>query len=186
MATGHELAEGTPSRALVAKLTSLGAPASGWGTYGFVHADVRGTAHAVVQDGASQVIAGVDRGMGFAMRIDEGGRLVPSYGYSGIARFSIADDGTGTIVRDAVVLSDRRVMLVGSAIEQGRDSDGAIFLRKRYGDFDATYSLGANALFPLGGSDDAFFAAALSPDQRTVAVVGSGGAHAVIYLAPTK
>lgn len=38
----------------------------------------------------------------------------------------------------------------------------------------------------MGGSDDAFFAAALSPDQKTVAVVGNGGAHAVVYLAPTK
>lgn len=78
--------------------------------------------------------------------------------------------------RDALALPDNRILMVGTGVVAGQNKDALLVLLEKNGavaqDFDPT----GQKLYEFGGTNEEFFAAAISRDGQWIAAVGYAGA----------
>ncbi len=103
---------------------------------------------------------------GFTMN----GAIDPTFGTNGLTRVEIAgEDDRG---RNLVALPDGRLIVVGSGKPTAANIEGMVVRLTANGALDPAYGQGGRKLIDVGGPNDSFFGVALSPDAKTVAVVG--------------
>jgi len=128
-----------------------------------------------------------------SFRFSEDGVQDTSYGTNGASYVDAG--GFGDNGRFVMVLSDDRVLGVGVGRATATERDAMIAILTPDGDLDPSFGDGDGfKLFDTGGDGDHFWAAALSPDETHVAVVGIAGAtttginddDAVLYYLPIE
>ena len=80
--------------------------------------------------------------------------------------------------RRLLVLGDRRVLLIGGGRATSSNVDGLVAILTPDGQPDPTFSSTGYKLYDLGGTADFLWGGALSPDKKTVALVGIKGVTA--------
>ncbi len=108
-----------------------------------------------------------------SLRLSASGVLDTTYGASGLVRIDIG--GFGDNSRRMVVLPDRRIMLVGGGRPTSSNVDGVVALLTADGQPDSTFAATGWKTYDLGGPADFLWSVALSPDQKSVAIVGIEG-----------
>jgi uncharacterized delta-60 repeat protein len=108
-----------------------------------------------------------------SLRLTSNGVLDESYGQAGVVRVDIG--GFGDNSRNLLVLPDRRVLLVGGGRLTSANVDGIVTFLTPDGAPDTSVGPDGWKRFDLGGPADFLWAAALSPDQRTLGIVGTRG-----------
>ncbi len=111
-----------------------------------------------------------------SLRINADGTRDTGYGTNGMVRIDVG--GFADNSRRLLVLGDRRVMLLGSGRPTSSNADGLVAILTPDGQPDPTFSATGYKLYDLGGPSDFLWAGALSPDKKTVAVVGIKGVTA--------
>jgi uncharacterized delta-60 repeat protein len=134
-------------------------------------------AYDVVPQGTNFVTVGYGSNGGaetldwLSLRLTGEGKLDPTYGQNGFTRvdmFGFNDNG-----RALVALSDNRLLLVGGGRPAADNVDAMVAVLKADGAVDETFAPKGTKQFDLGGAADMFWGAALSPDQKRAAVVGT-------------
>ncbi len=98
------------------------------------------------------------------------GRLDTSWGTQGVIELDVAGgDDRG---RNAVVLPDDRVLILGSIVPSTGNIDAAAYLYTASGQLDTTFNSTGYRTYSFGRPDEAWYGAALSPDGLRVAAVG--------------
>ncbi len=98
------------------------------------------------------------------------GAVDPSFGTNGVTRVDVAgEDDRG---RTLVALPDGRTILAGSGKPTPSSLDGMVVRLTATGALDPAYGQAGRKLVDMGGPNDSFFGAAVSPDATKVAVVG--------------
>ncbi len=192
---------GSGNRPILAKITGAGAADPAFGTAGvyYPETEVPGfpAGHSVEAYGADlQGDKFVTSGYGkessantvdgwVSIRVTGDGKLDSTYGTSGHVFFLV--NGQPAASRAVAVLPDQRVMMLGGASPPKPASDpatqaqhAAIAILEPNGAFDPSFSKAGPKLYDLGGPATGraahfFWAAAISPDKKTVAVVGVKG-----------
>ncbi len=122
-----------------------------------------------------------------SLRVDKDGKLDPTYGNNGHILVDAA--GFNDNGRAVLALPDGRVLLAGAGRTDANSSDAMLALLSKDGAPDASFGPKGIKLYDLGGTSDVFWSAALSPDQKRVAIVGltgGTGTHddaAILFLA---
>lgn len=109
------------------------------------------------------------------------GRLDTSWGIQGVIELDVA--GGDDRARNAIVLPDDRVLILGSVVPSTGNVDAAAFMYTASGQLDTSFNGTGYKTYGFGRPDEAWFGAALSPDGLRVAAVGyragmEGGAAA--------
>ncbi|HBH81673.1 MAG TPA: hypothetical protein DDY39_17750, partial [Nitrospira sp.] len=96
-----------------------------------------------------------------------------SYGDAGLTTIDVTgqDDRSRTVR----VLPDQRVLIVGQGKQTATTQDGVVVLLTPSGQRETKLNGNGVALIDLGGSNDALFGLALSPDLTTAVAVGWEG-----------
>jgi uncharacterized delta-60 repeat protein len=132
--------------------------------------------YAASQQGTSFVTAGYGRSNAsesldwLSVRINAAGQRDMTYGTSGLARMDLA--GQTDNARFVVTLPDQRVMVMGSGRVNATDANAMVAVFTKDGQPDTTFGPQGRRVFDLGGPADFFWAAAVSPDAKKVALVG--------------
>ncbi len=182
--TGYASVDGA-IQVVLFRLTPQGALDPAFGTGGITLARLLGSvaeSYAVVVAGGRLVITGYGRetpdakvdliAAGFTLD----GRLDPTFATGGSLRVDVAgDDDRG---RHLVGLPGGGTVMVGSGKPTATNLDAMVVRLTPAGQLDTGFGPDGRRLFDLGGPNDAFFGAALSPDGRRVAVVGYLGRDA--------
>jgi len=184
VACGYSQKDGVTTPLLV-KLDGDGKLVTGFGEGGVAHPvllpnaaeayDVEAQGDALItvgygKDAASDTVDLV------SPRFTADGALDDSYGEAGLLRVDVAaEDDRG---RDLAVLPDGRLLFVGSGKLSADDVDAMLVLASKDGVPDAAFGSGGAQLFDLGGVADTFYGVAVSPDKKSVIVVGYRGGDA--------
>ena len=111
-----------------------------------------------------------------SVRINADGTRDTGYGTSGLVRIDVA--GFADNSRKLLVLGDRRVLLIGGGRATSSNVDGLVSILTPDGQPDTSFSSTGYKLYDLGGPSDFLWSGALSPDKKTVALVGIKGVTA--------
>lgn len=153
-------------------------------------------AYAALPQGTSFVTAGYGRNDSSenidwtSLRLTNNGELDTTWGTNGYRRFDFA--GFNDNARTLAVLPDNRVLLAGGARTTMDNIDNALALLTVDGALDTTFNGTGQQTYELGGVSDFFWGVAISPDQRTIGLVGIKGVaassglndDAVVYFMP--
>lgn len=148
--------------------------------------------------GSSFVTAGYGRSNAMesidwlSLRISTTGTRDLTYGMNGVARLDRM--GFNDNARDLVVLPDNRVMIVGGGRSSATNSDAMVAVFSANGALDTTWGEMGRRVIDLGGGNDFFWAAAVSPDRSRVAIVGNrafaametGNDDGVVWVIPAR
>ena len=167
---------------VVYKLTADGALDQRFGTGGIFHEivlAVQAEAYGVAVQGDKLVTTGYGRNSGttndwVSIRLDASGALDRSWGQNGVVTVDVA--GFGDNSRYVLGLPDRRIVLVGGGAPAMGQSDAMLVVLTENGAFDDSFAPAGRKLFDLGGPSDFFWAGALSPDGKRLALAGLKGA----------
>ena len=139
-------------------------------------------AYGVALQGDKFVLAGYGRGSSadekvdmMSMRFNADGSWDKSYGRDGLTRVDIAGDADRG--RNVAVLSDGRVLIVGSGSPQAGASDAMVVLLDKDGKPASKFGADGRVLSDLGGPGDAWFGLTQAGDGKSVTVVGYKGAN---------
>lgn len=182
------------------KLTPAGQLDPSFGVNGVFNQIVLGSvteAYGATIQGTNFVTAGYGRNSmaesldWISLRIGQNGTLDTTYGENGVAKVDVA--GFNDNARHIVTLPDNRLLLVGGGRTSMENSDAMVGILTVDGKIDPTYGPKGYRLFDLAGTSDFFWAADISPDKKSVAIVGSSGFaagmgddDAAILLLPTS
>ncbi|HEX4381655.1 MAG TPA: delta-60 repeat domain-containing protein, partial [Myxococcales bacterium] len=109
-----------------------------------------------------------------SLRLTSNGQLDTTYGTNGAVRIDVG--GFADNSRHVLVLPDRRIMLVGGGRPaDAANVDGWIGMLMPDGQPDTGWDAKGWKTMDLGGPADFLWSLALSPDSKTVAVVGFRG-----------
>lgn len=139
-------------------------------------------AYDVALQGTNLIIAGYGRDALsgtvdiISARFLSNGSWDQSYGDKGVAVIDVA--GQDDRSRKLEVLPDGRVLIVGQGKPTASTQDGALVVLSPDGRRDTRLNGNGIALLDLGGSTDALFGVALSPDRTTAVAVGWKGVDA--------
>ena len=136
-------------------------------------AALQGTSFVTVGYGRGSMTESVDW---LSMRVTGAGAWDKTYGAMGVARIDVAmqnDNG-----RAVAILPDDRVLMVGGARPTATTIDGMVAILSKDGKPDTSWGAGGYRLFDIGGPNDFFWAAAISPMKDNAVVVGLKGALA--------
>jgi uncharacterized delta-60 repeat protein len=111
-----------------------------------------------------------------SIRLNASGTLDTSYGSNGARWLDVG--GFGDNARTVAVLGDDRVLLAGGGRLTADDTDGAVAILTSDGAPDTTFAPAGCRTYDFGSPGDFFWAAALSPDKKIVAIVGITGVPA--------
>lgn len=134
-------------------------------------AAMQGTSFVTVGYGRGSMTESVDW---LSMRVTAAGTWDKGYGTMGLTRIDVAmqnDNG-----RALAILPDDRVLMVGGARPTATTIDGMIAILTKDGKPDTTWGTGGYRLFDIGGPNDFFWAAAVSPMKDSAVAVGLKGA----------
>ena len=187
--SGHtEIAEDTPNEVVstvLFRLTSNGQLDPTFGKNGIVNNDLGlrvAEAYDVALQGSSLVIAGYGR-LASATTVDiisarflADGTWDKTYGDGGLTLIDVA--GQDDRSRALKILPDQRVLIVGQGKPTSSSQDGAVVLLTTNGQRDTKLNSTGVALIDFGGSNDALFGLALSPDLTNAVAVGWEGVNA--------
>ncbi|MGH9280566.1 MAG: hypothetical protein ACRD12_21040 [Acidimicrobiales bacterium] len=182
------------------RLTPQGALDPAFGTNGVAVTQLLGNvteAYAVARAGNRLVTTGYGKDTAEA-KVDlvaggftANGALDTTFGANGVARVDVSgEDDRG---RHVVALADGGLLMVGSGKPSATNLDAMVVKLTATGAPDPSFGPGGRRLFDIGGPNDSFFGAAVSPDGSRVAVVGylgqdpAGSARddsAVLWLRP--
>lgn len=84
--------------------------------------------------------------------------------------------GFGDNGRFVMALPDGRVLGIGGGRPTADDTDGMVVVLNEDGTPDTSFAPGGFQLYDVGGANDFFWAGALAPNRKRVAVVGIAGA----------
>jgi uncharacterized delta-60 repeat protein len=165
------------------KLTPAGALDTTFGNGGVFHQIVLAAATeaygAALQNG-KLVTAGYGRSNTgesldwVSLRLTSSGDLDASWGANGVVRIDVA--GFADNARSVVVLPDFRVLLIGGGEAVAGQKDAMLAVLGPNGATDSTLGPFGWKLWDLGGSGDFFWAGAVAPDGKHVALAGLKGA----------
>jgi uncharacterized delta-60 repeat protein len=167
------------------KVTPLGVLDATFGTAGvyneallasqseFYGAAKQGTSIVTVGYGRSNTTESTDV---LSVRLSATGQRDMTYGASGLVRMDVA--GQADTARFVVTLPDERVMLLGSSRVSATDANAMIAVCTKDGQPDTTFGPQGRRVYDLGGTADFFWAGAVSPDAKKVAIVGLVGVAA--------
>ncbi|MFN0061730.1 MAG: hypothetical protein ACKVPX_04345 [Myxococcaceae bacterium] len=133
-------------------------------------------AYAVGLQGSQYVVAGYGRiassgpvdVVGF--RFSSNGVRDLTWSNAGALVHDVASDNDRA--RNLIVLPDNRILIAGSATTAPGNVDAMLLLLDANGIPDPTFGTSGRRTFSFGGSDEAFFGIALSPDGQWVAAAG--------------
>jgi uncharacterized delta-60 repeat protein len=108
-----------------------------------------------------------------SIRLNAAGTLDTGYGVNGARWLDVG--GFGDNARTVVVLGDDRVLLAGGGRLTADDTDGAVAILTASGAPDTTFSPAGCKVYDFGSPGDFLWAGALSPDKKSVALVGITG-----------
>jgi uncharacterized delta-60 repeat protein len=111
-----------------------------------------------------------------SLRLTSDGKIDKTYGAEGLVRIDVG--GFGDNSRRVLVLPDRRIALIGGGRLSSADVDGLVAILTPDGAPDARFSPIGWKTFDLGGPADFLWSAALSPDKKTLGLVGIKGVGA--------
>jgi uncharacterized delta-60 repeat protein len=183
VATGYSAgADGVVTPVLI-RLSAAGALDTTFGKNGVATTKILpgvAESYAVDLQGDSYVSVGYGRGADTAEKVDliverykPDGSLDRSFGKDGLTRVDIAKDDDRA--RNLAVLPDGRVLAVGSGKKTPLNVDAMLVLLERDGAPVAGFGEGGALISDLGGTADAWYGVALSPDKKHVYVVGYKG-----------
>lgn len=171
------------TQAVLYKLTPAGKLDGGFGVGGVFLQTVLASiteAYAVAPQGANFVTAGYGKEKDddsidmVSLRVSVAGKLDPTYGTQGAVKLDVASDADRS--RTLVVLPDERVLLLGGGTKLAGEIDAMVALLTPDGALDKSLGGIGYQLFDFGGPADHFWAGALSPDGKSVVIVGLKGA----------
>jgi uncharacterized delta-60 repeat protein len=172
------------------RLNDDGTPDSTFDTDGILVYDAFGSTGgmaeaygAAVQSGDRYVTTGYGRAEPagqvdlVSFRFSEAGVPDNTWGSNGLFRVEIA--GGNDRGRNALGLSDDRVVMVGTGMQATDIEDAMVVLLSDDGDFDPNFAGGRPSFYEFGGADEEFFGVAASELMSQVFVAGytSGGSH---------
>jgi hypothetical protein len=108
-----------------------------------------------------------------SLRIGANGTLDTTYGENGVAKLDLNNFNDNA--RTLVTLPDNRLLLVGGGRSTMDNSDAMIGVLTENGQVDTTFNATGYKTYDLGGASDFFWGVAVSPDKKTVAIVGASG-----------
>jgi uncharacterized delta-60 repeat protein len=139
-------------------------------------------AYGVALQGDKFALAGYGRGSSadekvdmMSMRFNADGSWDKSYGTDGLTRVDIAGDADRG--RNIAVLSDGRILIVGSGSPQAGASDAMVVLLDKDGKPASRFGTDGRVLSDLGGPGDAWFGLTQAGDGKSVTIVGYKGAN---------
>jgi uncharacterized delta-60 repeat protein len=159
---------------------------SGFGKDGIATASVMpggvAEAYGVALQGEKFVLAGYGRGSSadekvdmMSMRFNADGSWDKTYGTDGLTRVDVAGDADRA--RNLAVLSDGRILIVGSGSPQAGASDAMVVLLDKDGKPASKFGTDGRVLSDLGGPGDAWFGLTPAGDGKSIVVVGYKGAN---------
>jgi len=183
------------------KLTPAGQLDPAFGVNGVFNQIVLGNvteAYAATLQGTSFVTAGYGKNAAaetldwVSLRIGSTGMLDTTYGQNGIAKVDVA--GFNDNARSLIALPDNRLLLVGGGRSTVDNSDAMLAVLTADGKIDKTFDAKGFKTYDLGDASDFFWAVDVSPDKKSVAIVGSkavatnapGDDDAAIFLMPAS
>jgi uncharacterized delta-60 repeat protein len=184
---GYQPKPGGDTSPVVFKVTSTGELDDTFGDHGVFHAaplawqteaysalvqPLPGGGYKLVTTGYGRALESETTDL-VSLRLNSNGVLDETYGQAGVVRVDIG--GFGDNSRNLLVLPDRRVVLVGGGRLTSANVDGIVTFLTPDGAPDTSVGPDGWKRFDLGGPADFFWAAALSPDQRTLGIVGTRG-----------
>lgn len=185
VAAGYQPVPGRDTEPVVYKITDAGQLDLQFGTQGaFIDyvLDEQAECYAARPQGTKLVTTGYGRSLAaetsdiLSLRLNADGTLDKSYGQNGLVRIDIA--GFGDNSRLLEVLPDNRVLLIGGGRQTASDVDGVVVLLTPDGAPDTSFAPNGWRAFDLGGPADFLWSVALSPNQKTAAIVGVKGVGA--------
>lgn len=139
-------------------------------------------AYGAVLQGTSFVTIGYGRGSTtesldwISLRVTAAGALDKTFGKDGVVRVDVA--GQNDNGRALTVLPDQRILAVGGGRPTSTNADAMLLLLERDGVPDTKFGTGGYRLFDLGGPNDFFWAAEVSPKKDLVVLGGVRGVDA--------
>ena len=136
-------------------------------------------AYGAALQGTSFVTAGYGRNAAadsldwISLRIGANGKLDTTYGENGVTKVDVA--GFNDNARCVLTLPDNRVLLAGGGRPTMDNVDAMVGLLLENGKVDPSFNAQGFKVYDLGGTSDFFWGSALSPDKKTVALVGVKG-----------
>lgn len=164
------------------KVTSAGVLDATFATGGVFHQIVLTAAteaYGAVLQGTKLVTAGYGRSSTsesldwVSLRLTSKGVLDTTWGINGVARVDAA--GFNDNARNVTVLPDARVALVGGVQLVSGNADAAVGILTANGMPDYGFAPYGHRSYDLGGTADFFWGGAVSPDGKTLALVGLKG-----------
>jgi uncharacterized delta-60 repeat protein len=164
------------------KLTSTGQLDPAFGVGGVFNQIVLGSiteAYGATLQGTSFVTVGYGKNTAaetldwISLRVSAAGTLDTTYGKDGVASVDVA--GQNDNGRAIITLGDDRVLLVGGGRPAADNVDAMVAVLTPDGKPDATFAAKGFATYDIGGASDFFWGAALSPDKKVAAIVGTMG-----------
>ena len=116
-----------------------------------------------------------------SMRLNANGKRDLTYGTDGVVKIDIG--GFGDNSRKLITLPNDHIILVGGGRPVTDNVDGVVVALDQDGQPEKTFSATGWKTFDLGGPADFLWGVALSPSQKSVAVVGIKGAGAAVGAA---
>lgn len=181
------------------KLTPAGQLDTTFGVNGVFNQIVLGSvteAYGAALQGTKFVTAGYGRNAAadsldwVSLRIGADGKLDTTFGESGVTKVDVA--GFNDNARCLVTLPDNRVLIAGGGRNTADDVDSMVGILLENGKIDTSFNTKGFKLYDLGGTNDFFWGSDISPDKKTVAIVGVKGVaagmgddDAAIMLMPT-
>jgi len=167
---------------VIYKLEADGTLDTDFGTSGFFHEAVLAhttEVYGLVVQGDKLVTAGYGKNAESettdwtSLRINADGTLDTTWGDDGLVRIDF--HGFGDNNRSLLALPDGRTMLLGSGDLAAGVRDAKIIVLDDDGAIDPAFRGDGTLSYDLGGSADAFWGGALSPDGSYAAIVGTKG-----------
>jgi uncharacterized delta-60 repeat protein len=164
------------------KLTTTGQLDTTFGAGGIFNQIVLGSvteAYAISLQGTNFVTAGYGKNTvaekqdWISLRISATGTLDTTYGQNGVTKVDVA--GRDDNARSLITLPDNRLLLVGGGRNAMDNADAMITVLTENGQLDTTFDAAGFKRYDLGGASDMFWGVALSPDTKTIAIVGASG-----------
>jgi len=185
LATGYSTVDGVVQPVLV-RTSASGQLDSDFGTNGVATAkllDGVAESYAVAVQGDSYISAGYGRGADTAEKVDmivdrwtASGQWDKTFGTEGVGRLDLAKEDDRA--RNVTVLSDGRILAVGSGKMNATNVDSMIVLWTKDGKTNPEFGTNGYILSDLGGPADAWFGVAVSPDGKYAIATGYKGTDA--------
>ena len=185
VATGYSNIGGVVSPVLI-RANANGSLDTGFGDKGISTAKVLpgvAESYSVSQQGNNYILAGYGRGADTAEKVDlivyrflANGSWDTNFGTAGLTRIDIAKEDDRA--RNVAVLPDGKILAVGSGKRNATNVDAMMVLLDKDGALDSSFGEAGILISDLGGPGDSWYGVSVSPDKKSVLVVGFKGTDA--------